>query len=233
MSVEELAGLDGLDNATPMSEGAGEPTQSTSVASLSRRLWELDWSRYLPWRFEGIDVVHSSFDGALPFVQAHYAAIFEAESRASRFLADPMTEPKKRFCREMDVFLFQEGGATVGVLMSHPLDWSTYYMRSAAFVPEFRGKNLLSRCVEATYEPLRAAGVERVEVECAASNAVVIRMLAGLGFAISSTANSERFGAVVRFTKFLREEAETAFLRQFCAVSMQRVRAPLEERRRS
>jgi hypothetical protein len=187
----------------------------------------------LPWRYEDIAVEHGSFDDALPFIQAHYAAIFEMEGKTPRFLADPMTQAKERFCREMDVFLFREAATTVGVLMAHPCDWSTYYMRTAGFLPAYRGKNLLSRCVEATYEPLRAVGVERVEVECSAANAVVVRMLAGLGFVITSTTNSERFGAMVRFTKFLREDAEAVFLRQFCAVGMQRVKAPREERRTS
>jgi hypothetical protein len=212
---------------------ASQDAGSVSPPSLSRRLWDLDWGSHLPWHFDAISVVQASFDDALPFIREHYTSIFEWESRAARFLADPITEAKARFYRESDVFLFQDAGATVGVLLSNPSDWSTYYMRSAAFLADYRGKNLLSRCVEATYEPLRAVGVERVEVDCAASNAVVVSMLAGLGFAVTSTVNSERFGALVRFTKFLREDAETTFLHQFCAVSMQRVKKPREERRRS
>jgi ribosomal protein S18 acetylase RimI-like enzyme len=200
---------------------------------LSWRLWDLDWRRHLPWHYEGIAVEHASFDDALPFMEANYGTIFEAEAMASRFLASPMTPAKTRFCREMDVFLFRDAGTTVGVLMSHPTDWSTYYLRSAAVLPAYRARNLMSRCIEATWEPLAAAGVERVEAETAASNAVVVRLLMGLGFAITSIANSERFGAMVRLTKFLQEDAEATFLRQFCAVSMQRIKPPREEGRKS
>src|SRR5690349_2312393 len=107
---------------------------------LSKRLWDLDWSTQLPWRLDDVDVVHASFDDALSFIGAHFAAIFESDARAARFLTDPMTEAKARFGREMDVFLFRAGGEVVGVLMAHPSDWSTYYMRSAAFLPAFRGK---------------------------------------------------------------------------------------------
>jgi hypothetical protein len=206
-------------------------THAPLPRALSRRLWDLDWGKHLPWHFDEITVEHADFDGAVPFMKAHYGTIFEAESKASRFLHDPMTDAKLRYCREMDVFLFRDAGATVGVVLSHPTDWSSYYVRSAAFLPAYRGRNLQSRWFEASYAPLRAVGVERIEAECAPSNAVTVCILNKLGFAVTATSNTERFGALVRFTKFLQEEAETTFLRQFCAVSMQRLKALPEERR--
>ncbi len=214
----------------PQVEIAGDARPVTFRRSqperLSQRLWDLDWAPHTPWRFGDVEVESAPFDDALPFMRAHYAAIFEATSREARFLTDPMTAAKERFCREMDAFLFKQAGTTVGVLMAHPSDWSTYYMRSAAFLPEFRGQGLLSRCVEATFEPLRAAGCERVEVECSAANGVVVHMLSGLGFAVTAMQSSERHGSMIRFTKFLREDAEATFVRQFCAMSLQRPSRP-------
>jgi hypothetical protein len=198
---------------------------------LSRRLWDLDWREQLPWCFDEIKVEHAEFDDALAFMQTHYPNIFEAESRASRFLHDPMTPAKLRFCREMDVFVFCDAANTVGIVMAHPADWSTYYVRSAAFLPSYRGRHLQTRWFEAIDAPLRAAGVERLEAECAPSNAVSVSKLNKLGFVVTATSNTERFGALVRFTKFLQEDAEATFLRQFCAVSMQTMKAAPEERR--
>jgi len=190
---------------------------------MSQRIWNFDWADHLPWRFDKISVESGSFSvDALPFIRDHYARIFAGADAAQRFLADPLTDAKRRFGDEMDVLVFRAQGLTVGLLIGHPLDWSTYYMRSVAILPEYRDRRLLTRVMEKTYEPLREAGVERIEGECSPSNGPMMRMLTGLGFLVTSTANSERWGATVRSTKFLREEAEDVFARQFCGMRAKR-----------
>jgi hypothetical protein len=199
-------------------------TVNTAIAKpaaspvLSNRLWDLDWRRVLPWTFEEVKVESASFEDAIPFMRDHYASIFGVHAGEARFLASPMTEAKRRFCDESDVFLFRVSGRTVGLFLANPADWSTYYMRSVAVLPEFRERRLLTRFMELSYAPLREAGVERIEGECSPANAPMIRMLVGQGFLVTSTANSERWGATVRFTKFLSDEAESVFLRQFNSV---------------
>ena len=193
------------------------PNRSVHTPSLSKRLWGLEWERVLPWSFDGITVEPARFSDALAFMQEHYPRIFGTADE--RFLADPMTPAKKRFGEEMDVFTFLDCGAVVGVLAGHPSDWSTYYMRTVALLPNYRERRLLTRFVEASYEPLRAAGVERIEGDCSVANVPMLRMMTTQGFLITSTANSERWGATVRLSKFLQAEAKEVFLRQFCSVS--------------
>jgi hypothetical protein len=173
----------------------------------------------MPWAFEEIIVEKVAFESALPFMQEHYPTIFDSASGETRFLASPMTEAKRRFCDESDVFVFRTAERIVGLFVANPADWSSYYMRSVAVLPEFRERKLLTRFMERSYAPLREAGVERIEGECSPANAPMMRMLVGQGFLVTSTANSERWGATVRFTKFLNEEAETVFLRQFSGVT--------------
>jgi hypothetical protein len=184
----------------------------------SSRLWDLDWESVLPWTFEEITVKLSTFDAVLPFVQEHYGRIFGTQSGAARFLTDPVTEAKRRFGAEMDVFEFRAPEGIIGVLMGHPTDWTTYYMRTVAILPEYRKRRLLTRFMERSYDPLREVGVDRIEGECSPANLPMMRMLVGQGFMVTSTANSERWGYLARFTKFLREEPEMTFLRQFCVV---------------
>ena len=112
----------------------------------SARLWGVDWAACTPWAFDDVRVVMGTFDDATPFVEAHYPSIFTAHG--TKFLADPMTAAKRRFAAGMDVFLCHADGAMVGVLMGHPLDWSTYYMRSAALLPRYRDRRVLTRLVE-------------------------------------------------------------------------------------
>src|SRR5688572_8854292 len=128
---------------------APPPTVTTRPTTLSQRLWDLDWSRILPWQVDDeVTIEHATFDDASPFIHAHYAAIFGSSD--GRFVAEPMTPAKRRFCSEMDFFVFRsklreleqpgEGGI-VGVFSAHPTDWSTYYMRSAAYLRKYRGRH--------------------------------------------------------------------------------------------
>lgn len=207
------------NTTTTASETAARAERVEPVpTTMSMRLWGLDWSRILPWRFDDFTVELGTAADGLAFVAEHYASLFETDAAADRFLSDPMTDAKRRFCAEMDVFLMKVGTRTVGIMMAHPSDWTTYYMRTAAVLPEFREKQFLNRLTKATYEHLRAVGVQRSEVECSVTNTAVMRMLPGQGFVITSTSNSERWGALVKFTKFLAPEAQEAFRRQFTAL---------------
>lgn len=209
------------------------PIARSGPASLSKRLWDLDWDGVLPWMFDEVAVESAPFDDALPFIREHYPSIFGTEGGDARFLPSPMTEAKRRFCDESDVFLFRVGGRTVGLLMANPVDWSTYYMRSVAILSDFRERHLLTRFMERSYEPLRKAGVERIEGECSPANTPMMRMLVGQGFLVTSTANSERWGLTARFTKFLTEDHEAVFLRQFSGLPLKRKNTTSLERRTS
>jgi ribosomal protein S18 acetylase RimI-like enzyme len=204
---------------------ATTPARGTSRAPLrplSSRLWDIKWRRILPWTFEDVSVEAVAFDDAIPFMEKHYGRIFSSPGGESRFLGDPLTETKRRFGAEMDVFQFRAPEGVIGLIMGHPTDWSTYYFRSAAFLPEFRDRRLASRLLERLYAPLREVGVERIDAECSPANMPMTRLFLAQGFMMTATGNSERWGYMGRFTKFLREEGETVFLRQYCAASFGR-----------
>jgi hypothetical protein len=194
--------------------------------TLSSRYWNLDWSDVLPWRIGDVTVESGTFADAVSFTNEHYARIFQ--SAESSFLSQPMTDAKRRFSEEMDVLLFRAGPKVVGLLLGHPSDWSTYYMRSVALLPDYRGRAILTKVMERTYGPLERAGVERIEGECAPSNVPMMRMLVGQGFVLTSTATSERWGLVARFTKFLSGESQRVFSRQFCVTPLSPPKPPRE-----
>jgi ribosomal protein S18 acetylase RimI-like enzyme len=198
----------------------GSSIEDAGRSRLSQRLWNLDWNRHLPWRFDDVTVELGTFADAVPFMAAHYPAIFHARENEGRFLGDPMTPAKRRFCDEMDVFLLKANGALVGLWMGHPTDWSTYYGRNSAILPEYRNRHLVTRLMDAACKPLSDAGVERFEAECAPSNVASVKLLVALGFVITSTSTTDRWGAMLRFTKFLRKEAEEVFARQYCALQL-------------
>jgi hypothetical protein len=126
------------------------------ASSTSMRLWSLDWRAHLPWYFDDGRAEVAAPEEALPFIQQHYPAIFGLPETGGHFLSSPMTDAKRRFFDEMDFFLLRVGDRAAGVVMGHPSDWTSYYVRSAALLPEFRDRRMLTQFGERLYEPLRA-----------------------------------------------------------------------------
>lgn len=209
------------------------PTRRTGVRRIepppesvpaSRRLWSLDWRLELPWDLGTGWAEHASMEEVLLFVQQHYADVFGASEVAGRFLPSPMTEAKRRFFEEMDFFAFRVEDQTAGVCMMHPSDWTTYYGRSVAILPQYRERHLMSRFLEKLVAPLRAAGVERIETDCSPANLAMMRTLGGQGWVVTGSSSSERWGVVLRHTKFLSEDAHAVFMRQYTAMTFSKRR---------
>jgi len=186
--------------------------------NLSRHLWGLDWAAILPWEFDGITVESGSFSkDAAPFIETHYAAIF-GSSEESRFFAEPFAGAKTKFFEASDAFIFRDNGKTIGIYTANPQDWSTYYTRTAALLPEYRSRHLVSRFMEKIYEPLQKAGVNRVEGHVSPTNAPMVKLHMNLGYVATSMLNTDRWGTIILFTKYLNRESESVFERQYCGV---------------
>lgn len=209
---------------------ASEVRRMGSPVTLSGRLWRLAWDEELPPALDGITVEIGSFAEAYPFVAEHWAAIFGDD--AERFHVEELTEAKRRFWDEMDVFVFRADDRIVGIAAGHPTDWSTYYFRTFALMPEYRERRFASAFAEHVDRVLRAAGVARLEAECSVANVAMTRLFTSQGFLISSTVTSERWGVMLRFTKFLDERAEAVFRRQFVNVPAYGKRVGQPQRRK-
>lgn len=185
---------------------------------LSELFWNLDWARFFPIVLteDGITAHSSSYDGMLPFILEHYKAIFHEDAN-SAFSTTRLNAQKADYYRLAgDFFELREGERTIGLVVGTPVDWSTYYIRSAAVLPEFQCRNLVKTMLRFLFAQLAAAGVERVEADTSPSNLRVVHLLTSLDFNITGSALSDRWGAQVRFTRFLEAKSEDVFLRQFC-----------------
>jgi hypothetical protein len=195
-------------------------SEETAAGSrFSEAIWDIDWSEHLPLTItkDGVIVAESSFEQTAPFVRENLGAMFEEDPSSSPFLQGPSTAAKVRYYTEFgDFFEFKDNGRTAGILVCTPVDWSTYYIRFCAFLPEYQGRQLLHRFFPDFFGILKRAGVERVETETSPSNLAVMHIMNRFRFNVTGTILSERWGALVRFTKFLHEESENVFLRQYC-----------------
>jgi hypothetical protein len=202
--------------------GSNEPDDApvsarTQRVTLTETLWGLDWRAHLPRVVcSGVSVHASTLEESLPFVRAHYATIF-CEDAASPFSAGRVSEAKERYYRAAgDFFEFKDGARTVALLVGTAVDWSTYYIRSAAALPEVQGKKVIQRFFPLMFELLRARGVERVEADTSPSNMAKLHLLTRLRFNPTGTSFSDRFGSLVHFTRFLDAQSEDLFVRRLC-----------------
>jgi GNAT superfamily N-acetyltransferase len=200
----------------PMETAAAPRLQAAHGPSLSQRWLGIDFRSSLPWRFRTLTVEHGTVDELMPFVERHYATMFgSADDR--RWHNDALEKNKHNFIEDADIFLIRADGRTVGDLVGHPLDWSTYYLRSMALLPDYRGRGTYPQLMDHLADVLRAAGVERIEGDVTPSNRMNVLAGTRLGYVATGTSNSDRWGALVRMTKFLQVEAEDVFHDQFCA----------------
>jgi RimJ/RimL family protein N-acetyltransferase len=184
-------------------------------STLSERIWDIEWSSILPWTFEsGVICERVPIDRVLPFAKEHYEKIFA--SATSSFFQEEQGDSKLRFYREADVFLYREGTTDIGFAISHPTDWSSYYLRMMAVLPEHQDRHVGTEWTVAVMRVLKKHGVGRFEIETAPANHRVIHGLNKLGFMVTSTTQSERWGVMLRYTKFLDERAETDFVHRYC-----------------
>ena len=192
--------------------------RATGRLHLTEALWGLRWEEILPCQVtEDVVVIASSFEESLPFIDAHYAEIFEDDG-GGRFLRSRPSRARIRYYQTVgDFFEFKTSGRTVALLIGTAIDWSTYYIRSAAALPEVQGKKVIQRFFPEMFTALKSAGVERVEAETSPSNMATLHLLSRLRFNPSGTVLTDRWGAMLKFTRFLDEHAEGVFLRQFCA----------------
>jgi RimJ/RimL family protein N-acetyltransferase len=196
-----------------------EPGDTIRNVTLSETMWGVDWSAHLPAKLtdDGVVMDASSYDEASPFIGSKFAAMFEEDLASSPFMHGKATDAKGRYYRLCaDFFAFRHRGSIVGVLVCNPIDWSTYYIRFCAFLPEYQGRQLLQRFFPEFFRILKLAGVERIETETSPSNLAVMHIMNRFRFNNIGTILSERWGALVRFAKFLDDESEDVFLRQFC-----------------
>jgi hypothetical protein len=205
---------------------------SPKQTSLAKMLWNIDWAEALPVTVGGgVSVDYGSFATASAFIAEHYAEIFEQVPGASVFTGGHSSTARARYYHSVaDFFHFMHGSSIVGLLVCTPLDWSTYYLRSGALLPTYQNAKLMQRFVPLIFGTLARAGVERVETDTSPSNFRMMQLLTHLGFNVSGTVLTERWGAHVKFTKFLDEQSERVFLDQFCVGVKYQLRERIESR---
>lgn len=200
-------------------ERSGSYRTTLPAQTLSARFWGLDLSRGLPRVLsrDGVEAVPGELGRVCEFLVQAFPTFTEEELDAD---PDPrMVEAKRHYLRTAsDLIELQHEGRTVGVIVGAPEDWSSYYVRILAVLPEYQRPGLTRRFArECLLEPLAEHGVERVVAETWPTNIAMSRGFTEMHFHVTGHLLSERWGALVRYTKFLDPAREAAFERRFAA----------------
>jgi RimJ/RimL family protein N-acetyltransferase len=212
----------GTTVATPHSEvpseGASAPSMwADAPVRLSELLWGIDWSDTFPCELKpGIWAEVGSPEAVADFCARHFGSIF-GDVQGSGFWLDQGAAKERYLRHACDSIIIRDGTTDVGVVICNPVDWSTYYLRMAAFVPAYQGQNLVKFVVARLCRILTEAGVARFECDAAPSNVRCIATALALGFVVTGTTLSERWGALSRLTRYLNPGAEESYLDRFCA----------------
>ncbi|MCG8591078.1 MAG: hypothetical protein MJE66_17435 [Proteobacteria bacterium] len=194
--------------------------QAKRELRLSESVFGVEWDRWLPRPLGGGGAVLRAAEAGEveAFLTEHQGEIVAPERARTRFGRFGASPAQARFSElAMDSFAIERGGRTVGIFVGQAWDWSTYYLRYLAMLPEARGCGSVAGIIEDFGEWLAPHGFERLEVDVSVSHLAQLRRMIGCGFYVMGTLQSERWGALVHLVRFLSQSHEDVFLDQFSA----------------
>jgi len=218
MKGAQDAPLTDSHNFSPTEEASGIITRNLPArATQSAHLWGLHLYEGLPKQLttDGIFAVAASYERVHAFVAEQYEMFTEEGLGCS-----PNTFAQKSkqayLSTGCDLIALTHAGRTVGIMVGAPEDWSSYYVRVFALAPDYQRPSLTRRFVrECLFEPLARHGVERVVADTNPANLAMTRLFGELGFFVTGNQLTDRWGALIRYTKFLDPACEQQFHRRF------------------
>jgi hypothetical protein len=220
--VLSIAPAAGFESARERRE-QGETAQSAlpSSATLSARLWGLDLNKGLPRTLtsDGVQAAPGELTRVRDFLATEFPALREEDLGGSP--SARMLDAKRWYLQNAcDVIELRHDDRTVGVLIGAPEDWSSYYVRIFAVLQAYQRPALRRRFIrECLFEPLIAHQVERVMADTSPMNLGMSVVFNELRFHVTGHQLSDRWGPLVRYTKFLDPACEAAFIRRFAGIS--------------
>lgn len=188
--------------------------------SLIDALWKIEWSNHYPYKLtdEGIYVDVAPFEEVERFTNQYLEKIYGTSPDTSPFRLFSNSVERLRYYQTMSVcFFFFDAKEKIGAFKGACADWSTFYLRSALLFEKYRGKRIYKNFLEHLFQVLANAKVERICGDVVPTNRSSVSLYNKLGFYVTGFTNSDRWGALIQFTKFLNKESEKVFVRQHCA----------------
>lgn len=191
---------------------AAQARSSLAPPSLSRRFWGLAWSKHLPRVVgrNGTTLEVGDWSRVRGFLERTQPDLRETNHSVLQLSAQAA---KQRYFREhCDLLEFRYEEQTIGAFIGAPEDWSTYYCRLIAIDPAHNLRHFIRGFAKEALCPILAeVGVERLVGETSPSNLLMQRLFNDLGFHPTGQHLTDRWGTLIRFTKFLDDNAAKSF----------------------
>lgn len=191
------------------------------LVSLSAKLWGLDLGEGLPrvLSHDGITAMPGDLTRVRSFLAAEFPSFGEETLGASPF--ESIINAKRWYLGSAsDAIELRLADRTIGVLVGAPEDWSSYYIRVFAVIQLYQRPALIRRFGrECVFEPLALHHVERVVADTSPTNLAMARCFSELHFHVTGHQLSDRWGPLVRYTRFLDPACEAAFLKRFAGIA--------------
>lgn len=204
---------------------AGQSTNSSLVAApLSTKLWGLDLTRNLPHvlSHDGITAVPGDLTRIRTFIAEEFPA-FGEEIVGAGPNASIIDAKRWYLASACDAIELRANDLTVGVFVGAPEDWSSYYIRTFAVIQMYQRHGLIRRFMrECVFGPMESAHIERIVADTSPANLAMARCFSELHFHATGHQLSERWGPLVRYTRFLDPACEAAFCKRFAGIAPDR-----------
>jgi hypothetical protein len=198
-----------------------DPGLTPEGTSWSETLWGLNLNSGLPHVLSNDGVL--AIAGELTRVSSFLAQEFPGFGEESLGALPSATVATAKRCylqTACDVIEIRHGDRTVGVLVGGPEDWSTYYIRIFAVIQAYQRPSLIRRFArDCVFGPMSQHHVERVVAESSPANLAMARTFTELHFHVTGHQLSDRWGPLVRYTRFLDPACEAAFLKRFAGIA--------------
>jgi hypothetical protein len=194
--------------------------ERSAPRSLTYRLWSFDLCEGLPYEVgQGVVAQRADLNSVREFLSAEYPSLTE-EALASAVQVGINSAKRRYLETACDLIELRHAGQTVGVMVGAPEDWGSYYIRIFAVKRSYQRPRLIRRfCRDYLFARLRAHDVQRVVADTSPANVATSRMLSELQFYVTGQQLSDRWGPLVRYTKFLDSACEEAFIKRFAGTA--------------
>lgn len=186
-------------------------------SELSFRYWGRALAHRLPCQVsgDGVRATRGQLSRIREFIARECPSL--AEEALGAVTQQPLAAAKQSYFQSAcDLIELRHEDRTIGVFVGAPEDWSTYYVRAFAMTRAHQRSALMRRFArECVFEPLAACGVQRVVADTSPANLAMSRLFSELHFYVTGQQLSERWGPLVRYTRFLDPACEALFMQRF------------------
>lgn len=204
----------------PSLSGNASPALSGLSRSLTFRVLGFDLCEGLPYEVgHGVVAQRADLSSVRAFLSTEYPSL--TEDPVASVLQVGVDSAKRKYLETAcDLIELRHAGQTVGVMVGAPEDWASYYIRIFAVKRSYQRPRLIRRfCCDYLFARLLAHDVQRVVADTSPANVATSRMLSELQFYVTGQQLSDRWGPLVRYTKYLDRACEQAFLKRFAGIA--------------